>query len=178
VNANDDAPEGLPSHIEHGVQATAEVHAEHERSATPYDLAVDMVTAAIGKPLVVALFAILVAVWISANLLLPQRQRFDPPPFGVLATIASVAALTMTVLILTTQRRADRLMEKREQLILQLSIVNEKKNSKIIEMLQHLRRDHPEIVDNVDPEATAMMQTTSPSQVLGKLNESTENLRR
>lgn len=77
----------------------------------------------------------------------------------------------MTVLILTTQRHADRLAENRAQLTLQLALVNEQKTAKLIGLVEDLRRDHPDIANRIDPEALAMAQSTDPKQVLELINE-------
>lgn len=174
---NDDDTPILASHIEQGVRLTAELHADHHRAATPYQRAVDEITAMVGQPAAVGIIGSLLVLWVVVNVAGPHNLRFDQPPFFWLATVASVSALFMTVLILTTQRRADRLEDRRAQLILQLSIVNEQKNSKIIELLERLRRDHPEIEDRIDPEAIAMTQSAHPSHVLEKLEETSEELK-
>ena len=173
---NDDASEILPNHIEDTVRATAQLHAEHHREATPSQRGVDRITAAVGRPSFALLILAVVALWILINLLGEPDIRFDPPPFNGLSAFASVAALVMTVLILTTQRRQDRLGERRAQLTLQLALVNEQKNSKIIELIEHLRRDHPEIDDRIDAEAVAMARPARPSEVLDKINRTSREL--
>ena len=175
---NDDETPILPSHIEHGVRAAAELGAEHHRESTLYQRAIDRITAALGEPRFVGIVCAVVLVWVVDNLAGPRSLRFDPPPFGWLATVASVAALFMTILILTTQRRADRLDGERAQLILQLALVNEQKNSKVIELLERLRSDHPEIEDRTDDEASAMKKSAHPAEVLSTLKAANRNLGR
>ena len=65
-------------------------------------------------------------------------------------------AVLLTVLIPITQRREYALEERRSQLTLQLAILAERKNAKIIEMLENLRQDHPAIAKRVDEEAREM----------------------
>jgi uncharacterized membrane protein len=62
----------------------------------------------------------------------------------------------MTTLILTTQRRADRLASRREQMTLELSLLSERKTAKIVELLEELRRDSPGVKARIDDEAKAM----------------------
>jgi hypothetical protein len=50
----------------------------------------------------------------------------------------------------------------------------ERKNAKILELLELLRRDHPNIADRVDEDATAMSQPTNPGAVLEAINSSQE----
>jgi uncharacterized membrane protein len=76
------------------------------------------------------------------------------------------------VLILITQRHENRLEETRAQLTLQVAMLAERKNAKIIELLEQLRRDHPNIADRVDEDATAMSQPTDAEAVIEAINSS------
>ena len=71
--------------------------------------------------------------WIGCNLFIQMvgYRALDPPPFAWLELAASLVALYMTVLILTTQRREDQLAQHREQLTLELAILSETKTAKI-----------------------------------------------
>jgi hypothetical protein len=46
----------------------------------------------------------------------------------------------------------------------------ERQNAKIIEMLEQLRHDHPQIADRVDDDAIAMSRPASPEAVLEAIN--------
>src|SRR5205085_11781582 len=81
---------------------------------------------------------------------------FDTPPYPRLMGGLGLVALYMTVLILTTQRRADRLASRREQMTLELSLLGERKTAKIVELLEELRRDSPNVKDRTVNEAKAM----------------------
>lgn len=59
----------------------------------------------------------------------------------------------MTVFILTSQRHENRLAEHRAQLTLELSMVSEQKIAKLIELVEHQRRDNPQMRNRVDEEA-------------------------
>lgn len=63
--------------------------------------------------------------WVAFNLVLigAGRQPLDEPPFAWLELFASLLALVMTVMILTTQRR-DELAGHRDQLTLELAIMS------------------------------------------------------
>jgi uncharacterized membrane protein len=98
----------------------------------------------------------------------------DSPPFPWLQTITSVLGFYVMVLILITQRHENRLEEMRAQLTLQVAMLAERKNAKIIELVEQLRRDHPNIVDRVDEDATAMSQPTNAEAVIEAINSSQE----
>ena len=88
-----------------------------------------------------------------------------------------MAAVYMAVLILTTQRRADRLADMREQMTLELSIQTEKKVAKLIELLEELRRDSPAVFDRIDTEAREMSSRADPHAMAGAIEQTNESLK-
>jgi len=93
----------------------------------------------------------------------------DPPPFSWLSTLSSLLSVYMVVLVLATQRRDDQLAEQREQLTLQLAILNEQKIAKVIRLFEEYRRDNPHVPDRHDPEAESMANPSDPGTVLTAL---------
>jgi len=101
----------------------------------------------------------------GVNLLLGHRA-WDEPPFAWLQGITGLAALYMTILIVSTQRHDDELAAYRERLMLELVILSEQKTAKVIELLEELRRDDPHIHDRLDQEADALSVPAEPQAVL------------
>jgi uncharacterized membrane protein len=77
----------------------------------------------------------------------------------------------MVILILATQQREYQLAQLREQLTLELAILNEQKTAKVIQLLEESRRDNPLIRNRVDQEAEAMAQPANPQSVLDAIND-------
>jgi uncharacterized membrane protein len=111
--------------------------------------------------------------WISVNLALTKAGLgpLDRPPFPWLQGVSSVTAVFFAALILTTQRREDELARHRDQLILELAILGERKSAKIIELLEALRRDSPLVQDRIDDDAAAMTKPADPGAVLNAIEE-------
>jgi uncharacterized membrane protein len=168
----------LPAHIESTIAAIAQLHAEHRERATPFERFTEGLTARAGQPRFVAWLTFVVGGWISANLLLFSigYRPVDAPPFAWLEGAVSLAALYMTVLIVSTQRRDDELASHRDHLTLQLSIQADQKAAKIIELLEELRRDHPEIHDRIDHDARAMSTPSDPQFVSEAIKDSHEEI--
>ena len=167
ARAEDEAPI-LPAHIEETVQAIARVQAQHESEATPIERLVERITAAIGRPAFLAWLALAVAVWALGNVLSGRfgHAPIDPPPFSWMQGAITLAALCVTVIILASQRRADKLAGLRAQLTLELAILGEQKTAKVIELLEEIRRDNPLLADRHDPEAAEMATPADPEAVL------------
>ena len=164
----------LPLHIDQTVQAISRLHAEHRRGGTRLQRAVDALTRAFGRPRFAGLLALFIAAWLGINLALPSlgREAFDPWPFNGLNGVAGLIALFMTVFILITQRRDDQLTELREQLTLELAMLSEQKAAKLIQLMEELRRDMPNVHNRVDHEAVALSRPADPEAVMVALKES------
>jgi len=166
-------PDGrpIPPHaceVTEVARTTAQMRTRHKQEASALQQAVDRLTAIVGWPGFVALLGLTSLGWIGINLV-TVRLGFapvDPPPFAGLEFVAAIGALLIAALILTTQRREDQLADFRSQLILELSISNDQKIAKIIELLEESRRDNPEIVDRVDDQAAAMSTPSDTEAVL------------
>jgi uncharacterized membrane protein len=74
-------------------------------------------------------------------------------------------------MILTSQSRADRFANLREQMTLEATLLTEQKTRKIIELLEEFRRDSPDVRDRRDLEAEQMAAKTDPHEVLTAIEE-------
>ena len=163
----------LPAHIEDTVQAIGRLHLDHRRGATGLQRTVERLTRFFSRPRAAGLLALVVAAWVAANTFLQASNQpaFDPAPYNLLQGAAGIVALFMTIFILITQRREDELSELREQLTLELAMLSEQKAAKIIELLEELRRDLPDVRNRVDEEADIFARPADPDAVLGALRE-------
>lgn len=157
------------------MRSIVEFKAQHVRAATPLERSAARIISTLGRPAFVAVVLAFVAFWVVANLgarTIWHAAPFDPPPLSWLQDLISLTALCLTVLVLSTQRRLDRLAEERAQLTLQIALVGEQKTAKIIALLEELRADDPHIADRHDAQAKAMAEPTDPQTVLDALRES------
>ena len=84
---------------------------------------------------------------------------------------ASVAALLMTTMVLTTQNRQVRHGDQRAHLDLQVNLLAEQKIAKVISLLEEPRRDLPSVANRTDLVAEAMTEPVSPDNVISALEE-------
>ena len=163
----------LPIHIEETIQSIARLHAEHRANATLHQRAVDRITSLLSRPVFIAVLTIVVVGWVSLNGVAASLgyRPLDPPPFPWLSGASSLASLYLVVLILTTQRRDDRLNQRREQLNLELAILGEQKTAKVVALLEELRRDSPAVRDRIDKQADVMARPADPQSVIDAIKE-------
>lgn len=131
---------------------------------------------AIGSPGSLLATLCFVAVWILLNQFSRQLhiQSFDLAPFPVLQGIVGLGALITTIVVLIKQNRFGKMEQRRAHLELQVNLLTEQKVTKLINLIEELRRDLPMIHDRVDPEAVAFQVPTDPESVLRALDDRKE----
>jgi uncharacterized membrane protein len=154
-------------------RTTAQLRAEHKHETSASQHTVDCLTAIVGLPAFAAALTISIALWVSANVAARMLGLWvvDPPPFVWLQGAITTGALYVAILILTTQRREEQLSSQREQLLLELAILNDQKSSKIIELLEESRRDNPMIADRIDGGARTMSTPSDHRAVMDAIKE-------
>ncbi len=151
------------------VETIVELRLAAERQVSRHQRLIERITGTLGRPLAVYVIIGIVVVWIAANA--TSLLMFDKPPFAWLQITASLMALFMTFFVLTTQNRQNYLFEQRRQLDLQVTLLTERKVSKLIEMVDELQRRMPQIENIEDPEINVMKEPVDPGTALTSLNK-------
>ena len=148
----------LTQQAEEAASAIAKLHNEHHSRAGPLQRWVERMTGLFAQPVFTPLLTMVVLAWIAVNVFLETAGYAapDPPPFVYLALLVALAALYLTGMILATQQRAGELATHRDQMTLELAILAEQKTAKLIQLVEKLRFDHPDIADSDDEEAKNM----------------------
>lgn len=100
--------------------------------------------------------------------------EFDPAPYFWLQGIVGLGALLTATAVLSKQNRLARIEEQRAHLDLKVNLLTEQKTAKLIDLMEELRRDLPNVRDRHDPEAAALQQSMNPELVLAALDERIE----
>ena len=166
----------VPPHVAETIHSIALLHAEHHRKSTLAERIVDRLTLFVGRPIFLLALLIAGSLWMAANtiVLIGGGAPLDGPPFTWMELFLTVTALIIAVMILTSQSRADRFANLREQMTLEATLLTEQKTRKIIELLEELRRDSPGVRDRRDLEAEQMAAKTDPHEVLTTIEENTQ----
>jgi len=135
--------------------------------------AIEKVTDFLVRPSFLFVILVIVTLWIIVNILLAKfgLPNFDPPPFIRLQGVLSLGALLQATVILITQNRRDESTERRRQLDVQVSLLLDQKMSKLITMVDELRRAHPALQGGNDPQVEALKKTVDPHQSLETLKQ-------
>lgn len=159
--------------IGQNIEAVSDFYTREERKISRSQRFLERISRFAGQPLFLGLILMFVALWVMANLLLRHlgRTEFDPAPFYWMQGIIGLAALLTATVVLTKQDRLAKLEEQRAHLDLKLTLLTEQKTAKLIDLLEELRRDLPNVKDRHDPEAAELQQPMNPDLVLAALSE-------
>ncbi len=166
-------PAAADERIGQNIEAILEFHAREAQKISRSQRLLERVSGLLGQPVFVGLVLLFVALWIGANiaLILLGRAEFDPPPFHWLQGILALGALLTAIVVLGKQNRLAGVEAQRAHLDLKVNLMTEQKVAKLIDLIEELRRDLPNVKKRHDPEAAALQQPMDPAQVVAALDE-------
>jgi uncharacterized membrane protein len=178
MNAPDDRRNTIPSAMHEHISSVSDFYARHEEKVTPAQRIVEKISLFLGSPGYVAGSLVFVVLWIAWNLAAPEIgfDQWDEPPFFWLQGLIALNAFVISTTVLIRQNRMSILANQHAHLDLQVNLLAEEKSSKIIQMLEELRRDMPDVRDKVDREADELAQPTDTGAVISLIEESSEQL--
>ena len=107
--------------------------------------------------------------WILANSL-PGLRPFDPYPFTFLTLVVSLEAIFLSTFILISQNHETRVTERRNQLDLQINLLTEQENTKMLIMLERIA-EKVGAITNDDPSLQVLDQATNPERLAEQIEE-------
>jgi uncharacterized membrane protein len=163
----------LPQQVNYNIDSIVAFHQREQEKLSRAERILERVSALIGRPVYLIGLLSLVVLWIAINALAKVLGFAppDPPPFARLQGLLTFAALATTTIVLITQLRQGRLESHRAHLDLQVNLLTEQKVTKVIHLLEELRRDLPMVRDRHDAEAIALQRPTDTAQVLSALED-------
>ena len=169
-------PESERDQISRNIDAVLEFYTREEQKITRSQRILERMSRSIGQPIFLGLILLFVALWILANAVLRQSgiPPFDPAPFFWLQGIVGLGALLTATVVLSKQNRLAKLAEQQAHLDLKVTLLTEQKAAKLIDLLEELRRDLPNVRNRHDPEAAALQRSMNPDLVLAALDERSE----
>jgi uncharacterized membrane protein len=134
---------------------------------------VERVSRFIGRPIYLTVLLGMVAAWVVYNstAVVWGLKPFDAPPFEMLDGIMSLVALITTTIVLIAQNRQAKLEQQRTHLALQVNLLTEQKVTKLIHLIEELRRDSPMVKDRHDAQAAALQERADTAQVVSAIEE-------
>lgn len=166
----------VPQHVDANVHTIATMANRVRRTATKGQRRIERMTIGLARPMVVTAILAFSYMWCVYNSMARavDLPRLDPPPFFWLQGAIGFYAAIVATMVLVVQRRQTLETEQRDQVELQVNLLAEQKATKIIALLEELRRDLPLVQNREDPVATALQQQVDPHAVLGAVEATLE----
>ncbi len=165
--------------INQNIESVLAFYKREEQKLSRFQLFIEKCTDIIGQPYFLGLILLFVALWIIGNQMVVALgwREFDPVPYVALQGVVSLCALITTTIVLIKQNRLGKFEEQRAHLELQVILLTEQKATKLINLMEELRKDLPMVKNRHDTEAEALQQPTNPDQVLAALDEWHESVK-
>lgn len=107
------------------------------------------------------------AAWILFNAW-PAIHHPDPYPFTFLTLVVSLEAIFLSTFILISQNQENRITERRGQLDLQVNLLSEQENTKMLRMLQSIGEKVGADVSG-DPELAVLAESMRPENLVEQI---------
>lgn len=159
-------PRTVDELTERNVAVVAKLDETARAKRTPADRMVDAITDFCGSMSFVWVHAIWFGLWVGWNVM-SHWKHFDGYPFQFLTLIVSLEAIFLSTFILISQNRQSRLAERRNHLDLQINLLSEQENTKILSMLEAIQKKLG--VPDGDPEVAILEKATQPERLVEQI---------
>lgn len=165
-------PRTVEDVTERNVQAIAQLEEAAKANRSKADQIADVIAGFCGTMTFVWVHIAWYSIWILVNSL-PGIQAFDPFPFTFLTFMVSLEAIFLSTFILISQNHETRLSERRNHLDLQINLLTEQENTKMLRMLQRIAEKVGAKTDE-DPSLQVLDQATHPEKLVEQIEKATK----
>jgi len=162
-------PRSVADLTRENVQAMRKLEQLAVAKRSPADRIAEFVARFCGSITFVWIHAAVFTVWLAWNAL-PVLPHFDPYPFTFLTLVVSLEAIFLGSFILIAQNYEMRVTERRSQLDLQINLLAEQENTKILQMLDRMARKMG-VSEEDDPEVRVLEQATRPETLARQIED-------
>ena len=165
-------PRTVDEMTKQNVQTIVQLEETAKANRNKSDQMADIIAQFCGSFTFVWVHLIWFAAWVVINII-PGLPRFDPYPFTFLTLVVSLEAIFLSTFILISQNHETRLSERRNQLDLQINLLTEQENTKMLKILERIA-DKVGAHTQDDPSLQVLEQSTRPEKLVEQIEEATE----
>jgi uncharacterized membrane protein len=155
--------------LQRNVEVVQKLEEAAKQERTTSDRLATIIASFCGSMKFVWVHVIWFSAWIVLNLI-PGVRHIDPFPFTFLTLVVSLEAIFLSTFILISQNYDTRISERRNHLDLQINLLSEQENTKMIMILQAIaRKVGAEIED--DEEMAVLAQDTELEKVVEHIKQ-------
>ena len=173
-NPNGNWPAGPSAEqlTEKNVETVTKLEEAAREQRTRTDRLAEKIASLCGSMTFVWVHVVAFSSWILLNVI-PGIPHVDPFPFTFLTLIVSLEAIFLSTFILISQNLDSRISERRSHLDLQLNLLSEQENTKMIVMLHAIAAKVGADLTQ-DPHLKALSEETQPERLIEQI-EAREN---
>lgn len=161
------SPSAVHDLTDRNVRLIADLERAMVRTATPAARLSTAIARFCGSLLFVSLHLAWFAVWLGLNSA-PGIPHPDPYPFTFLTLIVSLEAIFLSSFIMMSQNEASRIIERRSHLDLQINLLSEQENTRMLAMLEAIAHKVG-APTGPSPELAAMKEATRPDRLIEQI---------
>jgi uncharacterized membrane protein len=154
------------------VKSIAAVEREAQAQSSSADRIAGAITRFCGSMAFVWVHAVWFGIWIVWTTALPITH-LDPFPFSFLTLVVSLETIFLSTFIMISENRQERVAERRSHLDLQINLLSEQENTKMLELLGKIATKLG-VDPNDDPTISVLEQATRPERLVEQIDESIE----
>lgn len=149
------------------VKTIAELERAAQKDRSAADRIADLITRFCGTMWFVWVHVVWFGFWIVANYG-GAFKPFDPFPFNFLTLVVSLEAIFLSTFILISENRQSRIDERSSSLDLQINLLTEQENTKILQLLKEICQKLG-IDPDKDPSIALLEEATQPDKLLSQI---------
>jgi uncharacterized membrane protein len=119
------------------------------------------------------LHVLLFLTWLALNSW-PGLRHFDPYPFTFLTLVVSLEAIFLSAFILISQNYELRISDRRNQLDLQINLLTEQENTKMLQLLERIA-EKVGVDVSTDAELRFLKQVTHPEKLIAQIEQAQQD---
>jgi uncharacterized membrane protein len=154
------------------VKVIAELERAAEQKCSRTDRVASAITGFCGSMSFVMVHVVWFTVWILWNTV-GSSKPIDPYPFSFLTLVVSLEAIFLSTFIMIAENRQGRLSERRTHLDLQINLLSEQENTKMLKLLTAIAKKL-DAGEHSDPGVAVLEQATRPEALLQQIDEVAE----
>lgn len=166
-NGNRPAGSSAEQLTEQNVETITRLEEAARKQRTPTDRIAEKIAHFCGSMTFVWVHVVWFGAWILFNSM-PGIRHLDPFPFTFLTLIVSLEAIFLSTFILISQNLDSRISERRSHLDLQLNLLSEQENTKMIVMLHAIAAKVGADLSQ-DPHLEALSEETEPERLIEQI---------
>jgi uncharacterized membrane protein len=165
-------PRSVEDLTERNVKAIVQLEETARANRTRANRIADAIASFCGSMTFVWVHVVWFGGWILVNVL-PGISHFDSYPFTFLTLVVSLEAIFLSTFILISQNHETRLSERRNHLDLQINLLTEQENTKMLRMLGRIAERVGAKIDD-DSSVQVLEQATRPDRLVDQIEQASQ----